>query len=61
MTDSAMPDDDTTGVPDEPAPDAFDWTAEPEQPDVAGMPGEFVNEPGDGVPGVRSRGGDEPV
>jgi hypothetical protein len=44
---------DGVGVPDEPEPDAFEWTAEPEAPDAAGMPGEYVNEPGEGVPGVR--------
>jgi hypothetical protein len=47
-------------VPDEPPPDNFEWTAEPEAPDAAGMPGEFVNEPHDGVPGVRSTE-DEPT
>jgi hypothetical protein len=42
------------GVPDEPPPDDFEWTSEPDDPDAAGMPGEFVNEPHDGVPGVRT-------
>lgn len=42
-----------TALPDEPPEDNYRWTAEPEDPDAAGMPGEFVNEEGDGVPGVR--------
>lgn len=40
-------------LPDEPPPDDFHWTAEPEDPDVAGMPGEYVNAPAEDVPGVR--------
>ena len=40
-------------VPDEPPPDAYEWTSEPEDPDAGGMPGEYVNDAGDGVPGVR--------
>ena len=43
--------DDT--LPDEPPSDAFEWTEEPDDPDAAGMPGEYVNDTGDGVPGVR--------
>ena len=46
--------DGNPGVPDEPPNDNYEWTAEPDDPDAAGMPGEFVNGPGDGVPGVRS-------
>lgn len=42
------------GVPDEPPADDFEWTAQPDAPDEAGMPGEFVNEPHEGVPGVRT-------
>ena len=55
MSDRKTSDETNTGtdVPDEPGPDAFEWTSEPEAPDAAGMPGEFVNEPGEGVPGVR--------
>ena len=52
MTDRTSPEP-PPPLPDEPPPDAYDWTNEPEDPDAAGMPGEFVNEPGDGVPGVR--------
>jgi hypothetical protein len=40
-------------LPDEPPPDSYEWTSEPKDPDEAGMPAEFVNEPGDAVPGVR--------
>ena len=46
--------DGNPGVPDEPANDNYEWTAEPDDPDAAGMPGEFVNEPHEGVPGVRT-------
>lgn len=48
---------DDAGIPDEPPPDSFEWTGEPQDPDAAGMPGEFVDEPHAGVPGVRSTGG----
>ena len=61
MTDDSLPDPPDTAVPDEPAPDAFEWTEEPGDPDVAGMPAEYVNEPGDGVPGVRSNDDAEPA
>jgi hypothetical protein len=40
-------------VPEEPPPDDYEWTSEPGDPDVAGMPGEFVNESEEEVPGVR--------
>jgi hypothetical protein len=32
-------------LPDEPPPDDYEWTGEPGDPDAAGMPAEFVNEP----------------
>jgi hypothetical protein len=57
MTDRTLPE--PPPLPDEPPPDAYDWTNEPEDPDAAGMPGEFVNDTGDGgVPGVRREGQD---
>jgi len=40
-------------------PDAFDWMAEPHDPDVAAMPAEFIDD-SDGVPGVR-RGSQAPA
>jgi len=40
-------------LPDEPPNDDFEWTAEPGDPDMAGMAGEFVNDSGESVPGVR--------
>jgi hypothetical protein len=48
-----------SALPDEPPEDNYRWTAEPKDPDAAGMPGEFVNQPGEEVPGVR-RGEEEP-
>jgi hypothetical protein len=45
-------------LPDEPPPDAFEWTRQPRDPDQGGQPAEFVNDAGDGVPGVRR--GDQP-
>jgi hypothetical protein len=36
---------------DEP-PDAFDWMGDPQDPDAAAMPAEFIDD-SDGVPGVR--------
>ena len=56
MTDRTDPADPSRTLPDEPPPDDYEWTAEPGDPDVAGMPGEFVNEPGEAVPGVRRDG-----
>lgn len=53
MTDRSDPADQSRALPDEPPPDNYEWTAEPEDPDMGGMPAEFVNEPGDAVPGVR--------
>lgn len=47
--------------PDAPPPDSYRWTNEPGAPDVAGMPGEFVNDPGEDVPGVRRGGGTPPA
>ena len=41
-------------LPDEPPNDDYHWTAEPEEPDIAGMPGEFANEPDDAVPRLHS-------
>ena len=41
-------------LPDEPPNDDYHWTAEPEEPDIAGMPGEFTNEPDDAVPRLHS-------
>jgi hypothetical protein len=61
MTDDALPDGPETAPPDEPDPDAFEWTEEPGDPDTAGMPGEYVNGPADGVPGVRSDDDAEPT
>jgi hypothetical protein len=52
MTDRTFPEP-PPAVPDEPPPDSYEWTNEPEDPDAAGMPGEFVNEATDSVPGVR--------
>jgi hypothetical protein len=54
QTDRSDPEDRTT-LPDEPPEDNYRWTAEPEEPDAAGMPGEFVAGAGagDSVPGVR--------
>jgi hypothetical protein len=43
-----------SALPSESPDDNYQWTAEEEDPDAAGMPAEFANEPGDGVPGVRS-------
>jgi hypothetical protein len=40
-------------VPDEPPPDEYEWTSEEGDPDAAGMPAEFLNEPDEAVPGVR--------
>jgi len=58
MTDRTEPAEATPSAdeppPGEPPPDEYRWTGEPEDPDVAGMPGEFVSEPDDAVPGVRS-------
>ena len=62
MTDRTDPDDPARATSpdappaDEPPPDDYRWTGEPEDPDVAGMPAEFVNEPDDAVPGVRREG-----
>ena len=58
MTDAALPDP-PESLPDEPPPDAFEWTNEPQDPDAGGMPAEFVNEGADAVPGVRR--GDNPA
>jgi len=41
-------------LPEEPPNDDYHWTAEPEEPDVAGMPGEYADEGDEAVPGVRS-------
>jgi hypothetical protein len=49
-----MTDRDRT-LPDEPPPDAYEWTDEPDDPDAAGMPGEYVTEPDEEVPGVRTK------
>ncbi|HYH50361.1 MAG TPA: hypothetical protein VEG38_12520 [Acidimicrobiia bacterium] len=52
QTDRSDPEGHST-LPDEPPEDNYRWTGEPQDPDAAGMPAEFANEPGDGVPGVR--------
>ena len=52
QTDRADPEAQST-FPAEPPEDNFGWTGEPQDPDAGGMPAEFTNEPGDGVPGVR--------
>ncbi|HKY76672.1 MAG TPA: hypothetical protein VJS45_11045 [Acidimicrobiia bacterium] len=41
-------------LPEEPPPDVDAWTAEPDDPDMAGPGAEFADESADGTPGVRS-------
>ena len=60
MTDTPTDAGTDEALPDEPPPDAYEWTSEPQDPDAGGPPAEFVNDSDDGVPGVRRGDGQPP-